>query len=141
MFTQMSQEEMKRRSEDGTLKDAMIRDWSIMLGNRFKMYDVLEDIKEGIIDLKKAKNLKKIRHVELTNLNDDTLNLGIKFRNDKSKERFSIIVECIELIKKYQVVDNRVKNVEKPGLFRSFSKLSNRRGLEKNLIKLILENE
>lgn len=141
MFTQMTFEEMMRRSEDGTLKDAMLKDYSLGLGTRFKVFDVLEDIETGINNMISEKKLKNVKSVSLTSLVDDKTVLGIKFKNDKSKSKFTIEVQCRELIKRFKVVDNRVETVVNPGLFGSLKQLLNRSALEKTLIELILENE
>lgn len=141
MFTQMTFEEMMKRAEDGTLKDAMLKDYSLGFGTRFKVFGVLEDIELGINNMISENKLKNVKSVSLTGLVDDKTVLGIKFKNDKSKNKFTIVVECRELIKRYKVVDNRVKPVENPGLFGSLKQLLNRSALEKTLIELILENE
>jgi len=143
MFTEMTFQEMIKRAEEGTLGDTLNRDYSILLGHRFKMYDVLEDIKNGIEEMKDAKKLNNIKKVTLSGLADDTIYLGIKFKNDRGKNKHSIEVECREIIKRYKIVDKRkkVKKEDEPGLFGSIKELKSRRNLVKSLIDTIIENE
>lgn len=141
MITQMTFEEMMKRSEDGTLKNAMIKDYSLGLGTRFKIFDVLEDIELGINNMISEEKLKNVKSVTLTNLMDDNTILGIKFKNDKSKDKFTIVVECRELIKRFKVIDNRVKTLENKGFFGSLKQLLNSRKMGDKLIQIILDNE
>ena len=137
----MTFQEMMERAENGTLNDTLIKEYSLGLGMRFKIYDVLEDIELGINNMISEKKLKNVRKVTLSGLTDDKTLLGIKFKNDKSKSKYTIVVKCKELITKYQVVDNRAEHVVNPGFFGNLKTLLGRRGLEKKLIEIILENE
>lgn len=143
MFTQMTFPEMMKRAEEGTLGDVLNRDYSILLGHRFKMYDVLEDIEIGINQMKEEKKLNNIKKVTLSGLADDTMYLGIKFKNDKGKNKHSIVIECREIIKRYKIVDNRkkVKKEDEPGLFAGILKLKTANGLIESLMTIIIENE
>ena len=143
MFAQMDFQEMMKRAEEGTLLDVLNKDYSVLLGHRFKMYDVLEDIEIGINQMKEEKKLNNIKSVTLSELNDDVIFLGIKFKNDRSKGKYSILVECSELIKRYKITDKRkkVKKEDEPGLFGGMKELKRGANLVDSLINLIIENE
>ena len=130
----MTLSEMFKRSEEGTLHYVLLKDISLALGNRFRMYDVLEDIKESI-DL----NLFNISKIDLSQLNDDTLELGIKYKSDNSKHEFSIIIKSVEILNRYLLIDNTTIDI-KPGLFSTISKLKNSKNMKELLIENIIKN-
>ena len=103
---------------------SLLKDYAIATGARFKVYDVLEDIYFAVDNL-------KMGDACLSKLVDDELTLGIKFKKDLSKHKYSIIVKPIELVKRYTIVNN-INDV--------VYGIMNQKRLENELIKIIIDN-